>query len=375
MQKCFSTLLILLFFTMSLLSQQSEIIVKGTVEYPVEGSDIKIWQIVDKSKTLTDSISVSFDKTFQKTVKLPAPGLYEIGYERWEKVSFWGENENIEINFSGRDTANMLVLTTPYRHIGGAGENNELMNLVNYSDYRTQQARSIAIKDLNTARKSGSKEWEKGVMDGYRQTQATGADNIDYLAKHYCHLNSVMALLPRIQSEAIQNEVLDYLEQTKPNYSPYVKYKQKVAEKEKMLKNIAVGLTAPAFTYIYADDKQGNNLNEFKRKYLLIDFWASWCGPCRKSIPLLKELYEEYSSRGFEIVSVSIDSKKENWLKALDEENMSWPQLFTEDVGKEVMDKYQFGYIPYLVLIDKEGKIVERDISVDNLKKKLEEEL
>ena len=87
--------LILFFFvvaTISMLAQKSEVIVKGTVEFPVEGVDIKISQVLNKEKILIDSISVNSDKTFEKTIQLPAPGLYEIDCQKWEKLSFWGEN-------------------------------------------------------------------------------------------------------------------------------------------------------------------------------------------------------------------------------------------------------------------------------------------
>ena len=374
MQKYFFTLLFLVFSTITLLAQQSEIVVKGTVEYPYENYKIKISHIVDNAWSVVDSITVNADKTFEKTITLPMPGVYEIDCQQWERLNFWGENENIEINFRGADKIALEELVAPYRHVENAGENNELLNLARYSDYRTSKARATVREDLNIEGEGDSEDWER-IAAANRSAFRAGAANIDYLAKTYLDRNSVVALLPRIRNANVKEEVIAYLEQHKSEYSPYVKYKQEIAEKEAEKQKIAPGVLSPDFAYLYRDGKQGQNLKDFRGKYLLIDFWASWCGPCRKSIPALKELYEEYGAKDFEILSVSIDGEKKYWFEALDEENMPWPQIFVEDTGKEVMDKFLFSAIPLFVLIDKEGKIMQHNISLSDLKKMLSEVL
>ena len=117
MQKYFSTLLIFVISTMSLFSQQSEIVIKGTVEFPVDGVDIKISHINSKGKVFINSIVVNPDKTFKKTISIPEPGVYEIDCQGLEKLEFWGENENIEINFRGQDTARIRGMSRSYLHI------------------------------------------------------------------------------------------------------------------------------------------------------------------------------------------------------------------------------------------------------------------
>jgi thiol-disulfide isomerase/thioredoxin len=91
----------------------------------------------------------------------------------------------------------------------------------------------------------------------------------------------------------------------------------------------------------------------------LIDFWASWCGPCRKSIPAIKELYETHKEKGFDVLSVSIDTNREAWLKAVHEENMPWTQVLSPDKDKTLKEFMIIG-VPTLFLVDKEGKIVEK---------------
>ncbi len=100
-----------------------------------------------------------------------------------------------------------------------------------------------------------------------------------------------------------------------------------------------------------------------KNKVVLIDFWASWCGPCRARLPELKKIYEEYHDKGFEVVAVSLDSKLDAWKKAIEEEKLTWPQMSDlrgwDNAGSRA---YKVNMIPALVLIDEEGTIVGRDL-------------
>jgi thiol-disulfide isomerase/thioredoxin len=91
--------------------------------------------------------------------------------------------------------------------------------------------------------------------------------------------------------------------------------------------------------------------------YVLIDFWASWCGPCRRFVPVLKEIYAGQPAGHLQILSCSVDQDVMSWQVALNEEQMPWPQM-REDAEHPCSDKYNVQFIPHTVLIDKEGKIV-----------------
>lgn len=91
-------------------------------------------------------------------------------------------------------------------------------------------------------------------------------------------------------------------------------------------------------------------------KYILLDFWASWCGPCKKEIPNLKKLYGEYNTKGFEIISISIDKDADAWKAAVDQFQLKWPNLLDE--GGIVADLYKVKAVPQMFLIDNSGKII-----------------
>lgn len=116
----------------------------------------------------------------------------------------------------------------------------------------------------------------------------------------------------------------------------------------------------------YTDFEVSTESNDIKRiadyiksdRYTMIDFWASWCGPCRASIPHVKELHEKYGDK-LCILSVSVDKEEKAWRKAVDEEQMSWTQLLASKSGTRTLQKsYNLTSIPYMLVIDKEGKII-----------------
>ena len=115
------------------------------------------------------------------------------------------------------------------------------------------------------------------------------------------------------------------------------------------------GAIAPDFSLANKDGKKVS-LSDFRGKYVLIDFWASWCAPCRASFPSIVKIYQKYKSRNFEIIGVSLDRSEKAWHKALSEETAPWVQLL--DAKGFVAKEYAVMAIPHLVLISPEGKII-----------------
>lgn len=109
----------------------------------------------------------------------------------------------------------------------------------------------------------------------------------------------------------------------------------------------------------------------------MIDFWASWCHPCREAIPHWKEVYQKYKDKGFDIVSVSDDAKWSDWKRAMDMEKMPWMQVCDEFPVKNMPAKvgslYMTHYIPFYVLLDKEGKILVYSGKEADIDRKLKE--
>lgn len=138
---------------------------------------------------------------------------------------------------------------------------------------------------------------------------------------------------------------------------------------------IKIGAEAPELILPMPNDKE-LALTSLRGKVVLIDFWASWCGPCRKELPNVKRCYEKYKSKGFEILGVSLDKNREDWLDAITKEGLTWPQVSDLKFWQsEACSIYAVQSIPYTVLVDKDGKIIATDLRGADLDTKLAEVL
>ena len=151
-----------------------------------------------------------------------------------------------------------------------------------------------------------------------------------------------------------------------------VQQAQMMVEKTEAIK---VGNEAPELILPMPNDKD-LALSSLRGKVVLIDFWASWCAPCRKELPNVKRCYEKYKNKGFEILGVSLDKDRSAWLEAISTEGLTWPQVSDLKYWQsEACQIYAIQSIPYTVLIDKEGKIIATDLRGADLDKKLAEVL
>ncbi|GHE48070.1 TlpA family protein disulfide reductase [Sphingobacterium griseoflavum] len=153
------------------------------------------------------------------------------------------------------------------------------------------------------------------------------------------------------------------------------RYGKKLLAAVRTTRMSAEGTKLPNFSLPRADGTSVS-LDEMLqgKRYLLIDFWASWCAPCRAEFPGMKALYSRYKDRGFEIWGISTDNSKEKWLAALEQERPDWPQTWEGGIPPDKKASGNFFYVPYLpstYLLDAQGKIVARDLRGQELEKKL----
>jgi peroxiredoxin len=136
-----------------------------------------------------------------------------------------------------------------------------------------------------------------------------------------------------------------------------------------------IGKSAPELSL---PDMNGNDvrLSSFKGKYVLVDFWASWCMPCRRENPSVVQAYNKYKDKNFTILGVSLDKEKGDWVQAIQKDNLSWTQVSDlQEWNSIAVSTFNFNSIPFNVLLDPEGKVIAQSLRGNELEKKLGEVL
>lgn len=232
-----------------------------------------------------------------------------------------------------------------------------------YDAYRL----ALRLKD---AQRLSQLETEMELVSAENREKVYG----DFVRNHPNSPVAVYALQQMLGIDPDPDQLEPLLEKLNPNFLSFPSVKE-MKEKLAMARKTAVGSVAPDFTL---PDTLGRpvSLSSLRGKYLLVDFWASWCGPCRAENPNLVKAYNAYRDKGFDILGVSLDQPgaREAWLKAIRDDKLSWTQVSDLQYWNNAAAvAYGIQAIPQNLLLDPTGKIVARNLRGADLVKKLGE--
>lgn len=200
-------------------------------------------------------------------------------------------------------------------------------------------------------------------------------DNMKVFTKNFVkeHNSSVVsAYITLLQlANQIEGDELDSIVVKFPQEISNSEYVIKLKEIAVGMKKTAIGAVAPDFTM---NDPNGKpiQLSSLRGKVVMIDFWASWCAPCRQENPNVVKLYQKYNTKGFEIIGVSLDRTKEDWVQAIKDDQLSWLHVSDLQYTQNAVARlYSVNAIPQTYLLDKEGKIIAKGLRSDQLAEKL----
>lgn len=347
-------------------SENKGYVVTGTVEGAADGDTVYLAAVEGRQLVNMDSTVIQNGTFTFKGVQDTAVSRY-ITYKAEGKeglnIDFFLENGKISINLSEgtNDSATGTLNNDAYQEIrvqvneinGKMREIYESMSDTTLTDEQ-REAKGKEMNDLE--------EKQMAVVKSGIAKNITNLAGVTLLKQNYYYMdvNELDPLMPQIPAAFDNDERI-------------IRIKENV---EKM-KATAVG---QKFTDFEMQTPEGETvkLSDYvgKGKVVLVDFWASWCGPCRREMPNLVEAYAKYKGKNFEIVGVSLDQSGDSWKEAIQKLNITWPQMSDLKYWNcEGARLYAVSSIPHTVLIDGEGVILARGLHGDGLQEKLAEVL
>lgn len=352
--------------------KEGSVYAKGKLANATAGAQIYLEEMAPAGVKVIDTATIGTNGEFEFKKARPAIGFYNIkvseasfatvildssktvtvegdatnlGYTN--KVSgfdeaelFWELNERAKVNYRQRDS-----LQKVFERMLNSGK--------------------ISQADMPATQKKLQGQFDSIV--GIHESYVKG-----FLDKNPGKFAAMAALqqLPPDENFEYYSKVSSELGKNYPN-SQFVKL---LTEEVKNMQKTANGTEAPEITLPTPDGKE-LKLSSLRGQVVLLDFWASWCKPCRQENPNVVRLYNQYKDKGFTVFSVSLDKDKDSWVKAIKTDNLAWPNhvsdlLFWNTPYTKI---YNFNSIPQTYLISKEGKIIGKNLRGEALEKKLAE--
>jgi peroxiredoxin len=356
-----------LFFIISLLvscTSKPHYVVNGKIE----GSDSITFYLQKRDAGMTVTIDSAVSKKGFFTIKggaVPYPQLIQLvaGNTR-KRTAFYLENSGITITGKLDSLYNAKVTGSKTQDEYNAFiESNKPLSDI-YS--RTYQEYQASRKANNTARLAQIEKQADSIQNEMLKLQK------DYVIKHPASYvtPSILASLSYEMGPEELESMVNGLDTTLAALPQIKSLKERLV----VMKAVSVGQKAPDFTM---NDPSGNPVSLSSKlgpKLLLVDFWAAWCNPCRQENPNVVKVYNEFHKKGFDVLGVSLDQKKEDWLKAIADDKLTWSHVSDLKYwGNEAAKLYAVNSIPSNFLLDEKGIIVGRNLRGDDLYKKVKE--
>lgn len=335
--------------------------IKGNIK---DFGDGEIYLIEASESTKMDTIQVK-NGSFSHQVKLSEPNVYLLNFGPDQKIAFLIlEKGNTSVEYQ-MGKANSLKIV-------GGKEQKYYDNFI--TECRPYFDNMDSLSKLANANIDNQEILEKLRFDFVTLDSIVKTKQFDFVKKNPSSIVSAFLAANYLSQEP--EKTLAHAEELYSALDKKIQdtyYGKKIAEIKQQLQNNALGSAAPNFTLNNLEGKPVS-LSDYKGKITLIDFWASWCGPCRRENPNVVATYKKYHPKGFEILGVSLDDNKNKWQDAITKDGLIWTQVSDlKGWESEVAQLYGVQYIPNNFLIDQNGKIIGKDLVGSKLEQALSE--
>lgn len=272
-----------------------------------------------------------------------------------EKVVFQADLQNPEgYDIQGSDLSTALKEFAPIK------VRKEFLEDSLQSDF-TKRIANKSENEIDALRSEYMAEYRKS-MRFYTEEAVKFADKHNDLAGFYA--------MSTLDPELAELELITYADKIKEQFMDNIIVNQFREEVEK-LQRLAVGQHAPEIE-AYTPNNKTVKLSDYRGKYVLVDFWASWCVPCRKENPNLVRIHRAYKDKGFDILGVSLDNNPGSWMRAIEEDKLDWTNISDLKAwSSDLIIDYRIKAIPSSVVLDPEGKILAKNLRSNELEELL----
>jgi len=313
--------------------------------------------------TIIDTIALTEEGNFFKEIKLE-PHLYKLQLNTRKSVLLaLNSPQHIIVKISDFNNKNFKTTIT-------GSKDSEI--LLAYENFRKKSLDSLvqsvrrqvkAVKNSDDPDQDEIKRLQQLEIENY----AIHLKELNDFIKHNMS-NTLGLYATSIRWKGVENfNLYDSLTIAFEETHPDLEVTKKLREKITRLRQTSIGGTAPDINMNTPEGSQ-ISLSSIQKQYTLVDFWASWCGPCRSESSTLNDLYGKYNNRGFEIYGVSLDDKEDKWLKAIEKDNRIWTNVSSLEAFKTPASyDYAVTALPDNYLLDKNRKIIAKNVHGEEL--------
>ena len=344
--------------------------IRGKVGFPQQGGTITIMEITKAGAGWQDTINLKSNYTFEKKVKVKEPGYYKLNFYNRQAVDLILYKNDLEVNVDGNEAGGFFeVKGSP--EIEFIKEAQQTLNGVQSSP----EAQKL-IADFNKAQAANDQQTILAIQKAYQKLLSDAGNQV---AEKIKNSPPSLGVINVLQAQMLdKDEYFDvYLataEKLAKEWPDFAHAKDFVSMVDKM-KALAIGQLAPEIS-LPNPDGTVVPLSSLRGKYVLVDFWAKWCGPCRRENPNIVRAYNQYKDKGFTVYGVSLDRSKADWLQGIQEDGLTWTHVSDLKYWQsEAAKTYNITAIPFSLLLDPNGKIIAKNLRGQALDEKLEEVL